>query len=146
MAILSAGDVAEYFLAQLSEDCGDTISNMKLQKLVYYAQGFSLAALGKPIFSERIKVWAHGPVVPSVWVTYTKHGAGAIPAPDGVSFGKFTQEQRSLLDEVYRVYGQFSAWKLRNLTHAEPPWRDAPKNGVITHKALREYFKTQLRQ
>ena len=43
---------------------------------------------------------------------------------------------------MYTVYGQFSAWKLRNMTHREPPWRDTPKGDVITHKILKEYFST----
>jgi uncharacterized phage-associated protein len=50
----------------------------------------------------------------------------------------------SLLDEVYAVYGQFAAWKLRNMTHQEPPWCQTPEGQEITHDALRAYFKTQV--
>ena len=54
---LSCYDVAQYFLAQMDEDAGDLISNLKLQKLVYYAQGFALALYGRPLFPERIEAW-----------------------------------------------------------------------------------------
>ncbi|WP_273039158.1 Panacea domain-containing protein [Iningainema tapete] len=55
------------------------------------------------------------------------------------------ERTRELLDEVYRVYGQFSAWKLRNMTHDEEPWKDAYEgNMIITHQDLKQYFKTQL--
>ncbi len=141
---ISAHNVAQYFLAQISEECGDTISNLKLQKLLYYAQGFHLAITDKPLFTEHLRAWDHGPVVPSVYHEYKSHGAGAIPKPQGVDFSKFTKMTRGVLDDVYRVYGQFSAWKLRNLTHNEPPWADAGKDGVISRDSLRSYFRTQI--
>ena len=66
----SAVDVARYFLAQSDDDAGDIISNLKLQKLLYYAQGVTLALTGKPLFSDPIEAWQHGPVVPSVYRLY----------------------------------------------------------------------------
>lgn len=61
-----------------------------------------------------------------------------------LDFSKYDAETRKLLDEVYAVYGQFSAWKLRNITHQEPPRHDTPAGQEITHEALRDYFKTQV--
>jgi uncharacterized phage-associated protein len=58
----SCVDVAKYFLAQSSVDAGDLISNLKLQKLVYYAQGFTVALTGKPMFVERLEAWLHDPI------------------------------------------------------------------------------------
>lgn len=136
--------IADYFLAQISEECGDTISNLKLQKLVYYAQGFHLAVTGKPLFREQIKAWEHGPVVPQLWHRFKDYGAGALPKPKKVDFKSLSVDERELLDEVYKVFGQYSAWKLRNMTHAEPTWKDTPRGEVISHKAMREYFKTMV--
>lgn len=49
------------------------------------------------------------------------------------------------MDEFYQVYGQFSAWKLRNMTHDEPPWKAAINNGgVISQKSMQRFFKTQV--
>ncbi len=144
MKNLTALDVAKYFLAQLNEESGDTVSNLKLQKLLYYAQGFHLAILGSPLFQEKIIAWAHGPVVQSVYDQYSKHGARAIPKPKLVDFAIYPQKSREVMDEVYQVYGQFSAWKLRNMTHDEPPWRDTRRNCTISRVVMAEHFKTQL--
>ena len=140
---LSAHDVAKYFVALVDEDAGDSISNLKLQKLLYYAQGFHLALHGKPLFHEKIKAWDHGPVVPQVYHMYKEHGANAIPKEE-IDPHIYTKEVRELLDEVYSVYGQFSAGKLRSMTHNEPPWRDTPSGEAISHDALRQFFKTLL--
>ena len=61
-----------------------------------------------------------------------------------MDFSVFDEEIRSLLDEVYTVFGQYSAWKLANMTHEEPTWRDTAECGIITHNSMREYFKTLL--
>src|SRR5450631_518283 len=60
--MLTARAVADYFLSLVDEEAGDSLSNLKLQKLVYYAQGFSLALTGKRLFDEAIEAWEHGPV------------------------------------------------------------------------------------
>lgn len=143
--MLTCHDVAKYFLCLADEEAGDLISNLKLQKLVYYAQGFHLAMYNVPLFSEIIEAWTHGPVVPELYHEYKQYGSGPIPQPDNVDFSKYDDKTKKLMDEVYSVFGQFSAWKLRNMTHEEPPWKDVSDTaGEITHEAMREYFKTQL--
>lgn len=142
-------DVANYFLAQSNDDAGDLISNLKLQKLVYYAQGFSLALLGEPLFEEEIEAWMHGPVVPDLYRKYRDHGAAGIPAPAGFDPSEhFDKQQLALLREVNEMYGQFSAWKLRNLTHEEDPWIDNYKegwsSGVIPKCQMERFFKEHL--
>ncbi|WFQ81371.1 DUF4065 domain-containing protein [Xenorhabdus sp. SF857] len=141
-------DVADYFLACCNEESGDTISNLKLQKLVYYAQGFSLALLEKPLFEEQIEAWMHGPVVPAIYRKYKKHGNQALPIPARLDLNKFSNDERELLDEVYSVFGQFSAWKLRNMTHEEALWKDNYIEGVgyqvISHNELKDYFLTRI--
>lgn len=142
--MLSCHDVAKYFLAQTDEDAGDLISNLKLQKLLYYAQGFHLALYDEPLFAEPIEAWTHGPVVPEVYHEYKNFGSDAIPIPEDIDFSKFNEQTVDLLNEVYNVYGQFSAWKLRNLTHNEEPWKDANIGDIITSESLKKHFKTQL--
>ena len=53
-------------------------------------------------------------------------------------------QTRELLEEVYQVYGQYSAWGLRNLSHEEPPWKEATRNGTISTEAMRTYFADTL--
>jgi uncharacterized phage-associated protein len=143
--MLTCHDVANYFLAQTDEDAGDLLSNLKLQKLLYYAQGFHLAMYDTPLFEESIEAWAHGLVVPDCYHNHKQFGSGGIPRPEDLDFSIYHEDTRDLLDEVYRVFGQFSAWKLRNMTHDEPPWKDASETAsIITHESMREYFKTQL--
>ena len=143
MTTLTCNDIAKFFLSQSDETVGDLISNLKLQKLVYYAQGFSLAILGEPLFNERIEHWTHGPVVPDLYNEYKQFGSNAINIPN-LSFAKeaFTANQLELLNEVYQAYGQFSAWKLRNMTHEERPWLDTTDFQVIEHGAMKDYFLT----
>jgi len=143
--VLSAADVASYFLATQPEGAGERISNLKLQKLCYYAQGFHLAIFEKPLFGERVNAWAHGPVVPELYHRYKQFGDGPIDVPADVDFSRYDEEAKDLLDEVSQVYGQFSAWKLRSLTHDEPPWKQARKLGdgaEISESSMADYFKT----
>ena len=148
----SAIDVAKYFLlivASDEEDAGDVLTDLKLQKLVYYAQGFHLALFqGSPLFGEPIEAWKHGPVVQSMWGQYNRHGSNPIAAdPEFDPNVALTNEQKELLVDVWNAYGQFSAWKLREMTHNEPPWKAAYAQGqytVISQYSLREYFGTQI--
>ena len=138
-------DVALFFLSMSQPDEGDVMTNLKVQKLCYYAQGFALVLLGQPLFNEKIEKWEHGPVVPDLYREYKSLGSHPIPPPTGFDAQTvFTQDEYDLLVEVWNTYGQFSAWKLRNMTHSEPPWKNATKEGVISHEALRKYFQTQV--
>src|SRR4051794_2697101 len=105
--MLSARDVAKYFLSQVDEEGGDSISNLKLQKLLYYAQGFHLASRETALFPERIEAWAHGPVVPPIYHVLKHFGAAPVAIEGDLDPSLFDKETRELLDEVYGVYGQF---------------------------------------
>jgi uncharacterized phage-associated protein len=144
--MLSCFDVADYFLALVDEEEGDSISNLKLQKLVYYAQGFHLAMYDKPLFAEKIEAWDHGPVVPELYQKYKSYGAGNIEIPAELDLSRYPDDVKELLNEVWCMYGQYSAWKLRELTHEDTPWLEthAMGGGVISHQSLRRYFLTQL--
>lgn len=137
----SASKFAKYIISLVDEDAGDSISNLKLQKLLYYSQGFHLAMVDKPLFHEAIKKWVHGPVVPAVWHEYKDYGSGPITIMP-VELESYSEDVRELLDEVFSVYGQFTATKLRNMTHQEPPWNEAPDNGEISHNSMKRFFKT----
>ena len=137
--------MAAFFLTRQDHDAGELITHLKLQKLCYYAQGFHLAIFDVPLFMEEIEAWEHGPVIPDLWFQYKGYGSTGIPAPSEIDLSAFDGEVEELLDEVYDVYGQFSAWKLRNLTHDEPPWIEAfsgASTKVIPHEAMRSFFKT----
>jgi uncharacterized phage-associated protein len=148
LKIYTAKQIAEYFLAKTNEDEGDLISNLKLQKLCYYAQGVGLAARGKPMFPETIEAWLHGPVVPALYKEFRVHASNAIPAGD-LDLNVYDEADRMILDDVYDFYGQYSAWRLRQMTHQEAPWKDAyveDGNTLISLDALRAYFQNEISQ
>lgn len=145
----SAQDVARYFLAKQDEDAGDTISNLKLQKLCYYAQGLAMATRGEPLFEEPMEAWLHGPVVPDLYRVYRDHGSSAIPPVQDLDLEAFDPADRMLLDDVHSYYGQFSAWRLRQMTHEEAPWKDAYEeqmNHTISLDALTAHFNGEIDQ
>jgi uncharacterized phage-associated protein len=113
---MTAHEIAKYFVSLVDEEAGDSISNLKLQKLLYYAQGANLALRDEPLFPEAIKAWVHGPVVPQVYHEYKQYGAGPIPV-EQVNLESYAPAIREVLDEVNAVYGQFTAAKLRSMTH-----------------------------
>ncbi len=144
--MITARETANYLVA-IAHDKGEVVTHLQLQKLCYYAQGFSLATRDRPLFSESIEAWKYGPVVPTLWHDFKKHGNDIIPPSPGFAKSSVPAEDRRLMLEVYGVYGQFSAWRLAELTHEEPPWRDTRRpdvNVVISHEAMSRYFKTQL--
>ena len=142
--MLSASQVAEYLLGLSRPDVGDTISNLKLQKLLYYCQGLHLAMYEKPFFNEKIYAWNYGPVIPEVYSAYKTFGAKGIDVPDEVDTSVFTNDQKELMNEVFTLFGQFSALKLMEMTHEETPWKITQQNDEIDHLKLTDYFKTLL--
>lgn len=143
MKVHHAIDVA-YGLLSLSEpDKGDIVSNLKMQKLLYYAQGLHLAMFKQPFFEENVVAWQYGPVVPEVYHEFKKYGSNMIePNTDFKSSEVFEDDQLELLSEIYEVFGQFSAVKLMEMTHNESPWMSTSINDVISHQKMSEYCQT----
>lgn len=140
----NALNIAKYFIKLASPEEEDFITNLKLQKLLYYAQGFHLALYAKPLFNEQIKAWQHGPVVTEIYSNYKKYRTNILPQPDDFEMEQYDSETRELLDEIYEVYGQYTAPTLMRFTHKEPPWTGTVINEEITHPLMKKYFETQL--
>ncbi|NOY91087.1 MAG: DUF4065 domain-containing protein [Deltaproteobacteria bacterium] len=137
----SVYDAAAYILEQQGE-----MTAMKLQKLAYYSQAWSLVWDERPLFSEEFQAWANGPVCPDLYRTHRGQFTVSSCSPgDPSALDAAAQET---LAAVLSYYGDKSAQWLSNLTHAEPPWRDmreglAPGqrgNGTITQAAMAEYY------
>jgi len=133
-------DIARYILTLLDEEAGDLISHLKLQKLLYYSQGFGLALLNRPVFEDKVVAWQHGPVVPTVWEEFKQYKHQAIPKPTGFDRRIIPDDVREVVNEVYVEYGQYSAWVLRDMTHEEAPWCKTPINGEISHAVMKDFF------
>ena len=143
MIILDAREVANYFLKKQEESSSkQRITNLKVQKLCYYAQGFALAKLGRPLFSDNIEKWTFGPVVSSLYWEYKRYGYSPLPIPnEDLDLNRFTPEVRHILDTVNSVYGVFSATQLKNMTHMESPWLETEDGAAITYQKLKAYFE-----
>lgn len=138
-------DIAKWFinynlkLRDIDNEDTDNITNLKLQKLLYYAQGSMLALKDKLLFNDDIVAWSHGPVVREVYDEFKNNGSNGIDEYfENISVDNETEQ---VLVQVYNIFGQYSAWGLRNMTHQETPWLETNRNDVISIEKIKKYFK-----
>jgi uncharacterized phage-associated protein len=140
-------DIANKIIANTNGEQGETISNLKLQKLLYYMQGFYIAIYDKKLFEEPIEAWQYGPVVREMYEYFKKHGSKSLTLNEEEQIISLRDDEEVLFREVMEEYGQFSAVKLMNMTHEELPWKKVfaeNPQGEISYDLLKEYFKTQI--
>lgn len=142
----SVFDVARYILYKI----GDTITTMKLHKLLYYCQVWHIVWEDKPLFPQTIEAWANGPVVRELFnfhkgmfdISFQRFTLGNISRINGT--------QKEDIDIVLQTYGDKSSQWLVNQTHQEAPWIEARKglaplergNAVITLEAIHQYYSS----
>ncbi len=115
---MNAVDVANIFIELANADEDSCMTNLKLNKLVYFAQAWSLEKLGKPLFDEEVQAWKHGPVIPSVYHEFKKYGRERISkASSNYDEDNVSSEELDLLIDVADRYSDYSGSKLRKLTH-----------------------------
>ncbi len=144
-------DIANWFLAAVDRDAGDSITHLKLQKLVYYAQAWSLVLLEEELFAEDFEAWRHGPVVPSLYHAFSRYGWQALPPPED-ELVDFSNDVQEVLIDVYNTYGGLHAKRLEELTHQEPPWLlargklspEANSSSIVRKQHMAAYYKTLL--
>jgi len=120
---IDPSDVAAY-LIELSINIGEPLTNMKLQKLLYYVYAWYGVEKSKELFDEKIMAWKYGPVTISVYNKYSKYGADVIKKVENGGSEKLDPFTKDLIEEVFTIYGNKTAIELMNLTHSEAPWRD----------------------
>lgn len=121
-------DVANYFRYRLGLSEGSSLTHLKLQKLVYYAQAWSLVLLDQRLFDGKFEARAHGPVNRELFDRYHEYKWMNIePIEDGQDniATAFTQGQLEVLEDVWNIYGEYDAKYLERLTHQELPWQEA---------------------
>lgn len=144
MATVTVFDVAHRILTKLP-----SISAMKLQKLVYYAQAWHLAWEDAPLFEEKVEAWANGPVVPALFKIH--RGQFQVKLEQLKSHRtsvKFSDSQKETIDKVCQFYGKQTPQWLSDQTHSEEPWQKAREglsdakrgNEEITIEAMQAYY------
>lgn len=138
-------DIANFFVDLANKTDDDYITNLKLNKLLYFAQGVSLARTDKPLFEDSIEAWKFGPVIPSIYKKYKDLGKMPIQETDThYSSEVFTNQEINILIDVMREFGIYTGGKLVTLTHApDTPWSKSFNNNekIISNEAIKDYFK-----
>lgn len=141
--------IAAYFCSQSKPGTMRKMTHLKLQKLVYYAQAYSLAIKNTPMFDERIEAWDHGPVSPDLYARFKEYYYYEIPhckKPD------LPEGMETILNKVWLAFGCYDGQTLEQFTHEEKPWQDARKiareknrrHVIITQESIRDYFRSVL--
>jgi uncharacterized phage-associated protein len=145
-------DVSNYFIA-LSNETGNLISNLQLQKLMFYSQAWNIAICDKRFFDEEFQAWVHGPVLPKLYVEY-KHFKWQ-PINENLNKkhiellkNKLDVKQNEILEDVIEEYFGLTGFELEKIVHSESPWviarngipNDQPSNEIIHDQDIREYY------
>jgi uncharacterized phage-associated protein len=142
----SVEDVAKYFIylsnkTKIDDDLTEGITNLKLQKMLYFAQAAYLSLNNQKLFNEDIEAWQYGPVIPSIYHKYKEHRNQPIPNIDEEI--TIDDDLNIFLDGIWELFDKYSAIELMNITHKHKPWNDAysSRSKVIRPEILRDYYK-----
>lgn len=136
-------DVAQYILQKQG-----SMTTMKLQKIVYYSQAWSLVWDEKPLYHERIEAWASGPVVQELFALH--RGQFIVSGIERGDINCLTKNEKETIDAVLEFYGKQTAQYLSDLTHLEAPWKEARKDiaeganceNEISQAVMHEYYSS----
>lgn len=145
---LDVFDVANYFIKcsldkKIDEGVAEGITNLKLQKILYFAQSAYLALNNKELFPDEIEAWKYGPVISSVYHKYKINVNTVLKLPEGYK-DDLNVEVKKFLDGIWELFSKYSTRELVNITHNHKPWSDAYHKApgtVIEKKVLEDYYK-----
>lgn len=152
----SALDIARFIINYCNEE-GIVISNLKLQKLLYFVQAYFLIDSDEgPCFRESIEAWDFGPVIPEVYHEFKQYGSGNIPSiskyivcngndcyEEEYCDNVISSDHQDRIRDVVDEFREYSATDLVRLTHSQNPWSDVyvpGANNIITNKSIEAYF------
>jgi uncharacterized phage-associated protein len=150
--MISAKNISDFFLVKAIET-QSFISNLKLQKLVYYAQAWHLGIAEKEIFQEDFQAWVHGPVLPSLYHDY-KHFRWAPIILEKKPELSITADLSQFLEDICTEYFACEAYDLERMTHAEKPWQlarqglkpDEPSSNIIEKDWMKEFYGSRAQE
>lgn len=134
--------VVDYIITFFNENDDTVLTPLKLQKLLYYIQGWHLSFYSVPIFLDPIEAWEHGPVIRKIYNKYKEYGCNPIidMHKNNVNIALLSKK---IIDNVCKYFGIFDGKFLERMTHKEKPWRQAYELGVntiITQDNLKSFF------
>lgn len=142
-----------YEFAKRGIEDKNPVTQMKLQKLVYFAHGVHLAEYKQPLISERFQAWEYGPVVPEIYSAYKIYGSDPIVDTDNLFWflstsqkeiiknTSLTKEARQAIDVTWDILKDIDAITLSVWTHREgSPWKAHYRNGIIPNDEIGDYF------
>jgi hypothetical protein len=141
---MNATQISNYIISLTQDNPEENLTNLKLQKILYYLQGYYLAIYKEPLFEDEIEAWKYGPVISEVYHSYKVYGNNSIIIPDvDFNFDHINNNQKQFINRVYGYFRQFSAIKLTELTHSEEPWTKTFGKEKVINKNLLEHFFAQ---
>jgi uncharacterized phage-associated protein len=136
-------------MIQRAADLNLPVTNLKLQKLLYFAHGLSLVRCGKPLINEPFQAWKYGPVLVGLYHDLKVFGPSPIKPQDGFIpyWPEIPTGSNAEIDAVLNQFGALSGGQLINISHdPKGPWQavyhSASKNIEIDNQAIQSYFKT----
>jgi len=136
-------DVAKYIIWYCKEN-NLSISNLKLQKILYFIQAMFLVKNQEPCFGEYIEAWDFGPVVPEIYHEFKMFGSSEIPLVYSDAENKIVNKDKVMMDSLIDECAQRTASELVEITHNQRPWNDAYEkycSKIITNESIKEYFE-----
>lgn len=134
---MTAKDCAKYIIHQ-SDVSNKPMTNLRLQKTLYYAQGYSYRALGEKLFDDEFEHWQYGPVVPDVYFEYSVNGASKIPSPE--DYPPISNKFAKILNKVVATCNEFASSDLVERTHQEDPWKNTSASETISNDSIKQFF------
>lgn len=135
-------DAARYLVFLSYRGQKYSLTPLKIQKILYLAQGWSYVWDGVAAYPDEFSAWQYGPVNEKVYETFKQYGRSEIPERECID--ELTDKDvEETLEAVWQEYGKMSAYDLVELTHTQTPWKYAyPRNLGITNKSIKHYFQS----
>lgn len=142
---LPANQIAEFFIRRFIKT-DSPITHLKLQKLLYYAQGIGFGRCDLKLIQGPFLAWEHGPVIKEIYDTYKAQDKNPLPVNEKINLEALLKNEivTNILEETVSLYGIYDAWFLRDKTHQEKPWLETPKDAVISDDLMISFFKKAL--
>lgn len=137
-------DVAQYVLWYAENTIGSAITNLQLQKILYYIQGEYIYAYGDPLFNNVIEAWAYGPVIPEAYYEYSENGSKKIKGVRPDKMRTIDKEDKFLIRKVIKSKIEKNIWDIVRETHEEDPWYfnyEEYQNNTIPLSDIESWFK-----